>query len=156
MNIHKRFITKVSFQNIAKEKQELAELNKKAFVKKIKNIIERRYKKLNTDQEKREFMDIFDHIYEDCHQITMRELTKISKYMSTRIENTAFDETNLNFDKLVSEEVKRLTQIDNKWKNKEQLIFEKLEQLKHKRSVSHTKDELETAEKMVGFEKKLV
>lgn len=76
--------------------------------------------------------------------------------MSTRIDKNIFDETNLNFDKVVSEEVKRLTQIDNKWKNKEQIIFEKLEQLKHRRSVSLTKDEIESAEKMIGFEKKLV
>ena len=85
----------------------------------------KRKKTLTTDDEKREFMGIFDHIFNDWHERTLKELETINKHMWTRIEN--FDELNINVDTIVSDEVRKQTEINNKWKFKEKLIAEQIE-----------------------------
>lgn len=46
---------------LAEQRQQLKELNQRLFVKKLKQIIEKQNKTLNSNEEKREFMTIFDY-----------------------------------------------------------------------------------------------
>ena len=74
--------------------------------------------------------------------------------MCTKIEN--FDELSVNVDTIVSDDVKKLDEINKKWRLKEKIISEQIE-LMHKKmeDAGMTQEEFEKFDNMVSFDKKI-